>query len=152
MTTQTASRRSYWPHAIIGFFGVIIVLNFVLLFLAVQGYGGLLDTHPYEKGLVYDEELEKLRNFRDAGWTLTLESQPMHVTLRYRAGAPVNGAHVRLTALRPDDTSADLREELQAESDGGYRGRLSLRAGLWLLGIEIEHDGKKFSFKEQRVL
>ena len=152
MTSCAVPRRSFWPYGIALFFAGIFALNFFLLFLAVRGYGGLLDTHPYEKGLVYDDELAKVRNFQRLGWTLSLDATPIRVVLHDRDGAPIRGGTVRLAALRPNDSSADTRVELVEVEPGIYTAPASLKSGLWLLRIEITQGVESAVWREQKVL
>ncbi len=136
--------RSPWPFAIVVFFIVIAAVNGIMLTLAIRGYGGLLDENPYEAGVGYQDEIDALQAFKDAGWKAHVESSPLRVTLRTGDGEPITGALIRFHALRPNDAAQDVNVQLREESPGVYVSGDTLKPGTWLTRIAVVWRGRRY--------
>lgn len=143
---------STWPFSIVAFLIGIAVLNVSVLVLAARGYGGMLDQHPYLKGLSYDEERAGLRRFRDSDWKAELSFSPTILVLETSDGVAVRGANVTIRALRPNDPSQDLEITLSEVAPGKYRAENSLAAGRWIFEGSIVLDESVYRIRQQIVV
>lgn len=136
-----------WPLAITVFFAFIVLLNIQLLILAASGYGGLLDEHPYEKGLSYDRERAEQEKFEQSGWTMQLRVNPLQLSAFDADRSPISGASVHLHALRPNNAALDIDMSLKETSPGSYAGSVSLIEGRWIVGLMIDYGGETYRIK-----
>lgn len=150
--------RLTWPRAIILFFVTIAGGNIFFVTVAVTGlgsaagYGGLLDDHPYQRGLDWDREQQELKAFKDALWRASLESSPVRLNLTHRDGSPVTGAWVQLRAIRPNDSTLEREATLVERADGVYEAPETLAEGLWLITLSVELGGARYRLKEPVAL
>lgn len=138
---------------------VIIVLgvNIGFISLAFITSPGLVDQDYYENAQNYEENLVKYRTARAAlGWTYQTDF-PTHpvihnkalyrVSVVDKAGLPLTAARLRVNAYRPSDASADFDMHFSEIGAGIYEAEITyLLKGRWEITIDIEHEGKHFSF------
>jgi nitrogen fixation protein FixH len=137
-----------WPTGIACFFACVIGLNTYLATLAASGYQGILDEHPYVKGLQYDTEKEQLEAFVGSGWRATLRSAPASIVLRDKDGSPIRNARILLQALRPNSAKFDRELHLEEREAGVYSANEELARGRWLVSVVIDLDGREYRIHE----
>lgn len=94
--------------------------------------------HPYEASLRYDAD----RAARAAlGWSAEVdrtESRAVRFTLRDRAGRPLDGAAVAVTATRRDSSREVLRASGRPLGGGAYQADLAFAGeGTWVLALDV---------------
>ncbi|HHL39224.1 MAG TPA: hypothetical protein ENJ37_01835 [Deltaproteobacteria bacterium] len=136
---------SFWPVGIAAFLGVVFVVNFTFISLAVVHDDGLTDEDYYRKGLFYDD---RLRSERRLGWRVALslegagETAGVEVKVSRRGGGPLEGAVVTVERRRPATDRYDELYELAGEG-GLYGGVVDFPLrGLWDLKVTVEKDGE----------
>lgn len=130
-----------WPVGITVFFVVIVGVNAALVTLATRGYGGMLDQHPYQKGLEYDLRKEQLEAYRASGLRATLRTSPVRIEISDSSDSLVNDANITIRAIRPNSASADRQWLLPRQSPGVYGVEETLARGQWLIDITLERGG-----------
>lgn len=134
-------------HVLIGFlaaFGVVLVVNLTMMFLAIWGFPGLVSKSPYTEGQRFDAEL---RAERALGWRIGADWSAGRLAVRVEGaeGGPVEGLSVRATVGRPASDAYDVPLELTPEG-GAHVAAIDLGAGVWRVAIEAERaaDGARF--------
>ncbi len=150
-------RRSRWiPYAFIGFFGVVVLANAVLLVVAFGTWTGVAVPDAYERGLAYNRELERAAAQEALGWSGALETRQagertrVALTLKGPAGAPLERAAVRARFYRPTHEGHDLTVPLSAEGGGLYAAELALPLdGAWEVRVRAEREGDIWRLNER---
>lgn len=105
--------------------------------------------HDYQRNSEeYNAYLAQVRTQRERGWKLdngwvvrpTVGKPALfRLTVQERDGAPVTGAHVTGTFMRPSNIAHDTAFTMQEVSAGVYQASLSLPApGIWDLLLEVK--------------
>lgn len=126
--------------AMIGFFGVIFVVNGIFLYKALQTHTGVVSQQPYRKGLGYNERIAFERNQDSLGWqeTLTLGAGADTLTfeLKDKAGSPVTGLRVTGSIGRPSTVEHDAKLMMEEREPGRYVATFTAREpGGWLVDL-----------------
>jgi nitrogen fixation protein FixH len=130
--------------ALLGFFGVVIGVNGVMIALAIGTMPGLETEKPYQAGVAYNAEVDAARAQAARRWNVashvSRDAQgraSVTVTARDADGAPISGLAVAVRLLRPADQRGDRTVELSEREPGTYRGETAdMAAGAW--GVEID--------------
>lgn len=137
-------KKSLWPKAIIGFFAVVFLANGTFIYLALKSSDGLVEENYYEKGLNYDDLLQRQKRL---GWQIDLtfagdlkpgDTNDAKVVISDKTGAPIGDAKVRLVLKRPATNRYDRDFEL-TPSGCAYHGKLLVPAfGIWDISVRAE--------------
>jgi nitrogen fixation protein FixH len=112
-------------HVLIGmvaFFGVVIGVNLVFAYFAVDSWTGLTAKDTYRKGLNYNETLDDAQRQAELGWTsaVAYSGGSLRVTLREADGAPISDARVEALVRRPTHEGMDRTVTLMADPGGDF--------------------------------
>ena len=137
---------------VVAFFVVIIGVNAVFLTMAYRTHPGQVAPRPYEAGLLYNTELERLRVQEALGWRAALEARPdaVIVLLQDRDGQPLRGLKVTATLLRPATEQGRSVLTLTETAPGQYSGPRAGLSGVW--DARIDATGGGHSFMAERRL
>ena len=158
--TGSAWSSSPWPYAIVGFFVVLAIFNFVFVKLALQSSLPPISDHPYEDGLKYQEIITAKNAAKAAGISATYKisasdetgMRTVSVNILQQGGTPLREAKVTLRAYRFSAANMDLQAEL-TEHDGSYQTTLHLPlAGLWLFELSIASNGNVYFLDSREML
>jgi nitrogen fixation protein FixH len=129
---QLGGRGWWYPLILLGFLGVVILVNVFMAFLADATFDGEVTKHPYERGIDYNRNLAMARAQARMDWTVAERVVPLpaaagsadrlaRVTISYRnaAGRPVPGLDVTAIFSRPT-ADYDRRATLTMAADGTY--------------------------------
>jgi nitrogen fixation protein FixH len=130
--------------ALLGFFGVVIGVNGVMIALAIGTMPGLETEKPYQAGIAYSAEVDAARAQAARRWNVashvSRDAQgraSVSVTVRDANDAPISGLDVAVRLLRPADQRGDRTIELSEREPGIYGGETAdMAAGAW--GVEID--------------
>lgn len=125
------------------FFGVIIAVNTLLAYKAVETFPGLEVANSYVASQSFDKE----RAAQVAlGWTLDYGFADGKLTLSFqdKTKAPVEVQALAALVGRPTETAQDQVPEFSF-SDGKYVAPMTLDKGRWLIMVEAKAaDGTRF--------
>jgi nitrogen fixation protein FixH len=158
-TGRDVPRDRWIPWLIVGFFGIVVLANGVMVYLAVSSFTGLQTEGPYTRGLEYNRVLEAERAERALGWNVTVKFEPTgdrrgHIVARARdaVGAPLDGAVVTAHLVRPTQHGYDMQVTLAAESGGIYAADVELPlSGLWEIQTQIVHRSDVYRTAQRTV-
>ena len=68
-----ASRDRWIPWAFVAFFGVVLAVNAVMIWVAFVTWPGLETTSAYQKGLAYNRTLAASQAQEALGWRVDVE-------------------------------------------------------------------------------
>ena len=131
---------------VVAFFAVVIGVDAAFLTLAYRTHPGQVAPRPYEAGLLYNTELERLRVQEALGWRAALEARPdaVIVLLRDRDGQPLRGLSVTATLLRPATEKGRSVLTLTETAPGQYSGPRAGLSGVWDARIDATGGGHSF--------
>jgi nitrogen fixation protein FixH len=143
---------------LIGFFGLVIAVNLVMVREAITTFGGVDTPSSYQAGLNFKAE-EAAAAAQDAlHWQVDTKVVPdadgarVTVDIREATGAPVHGVAVTATLAHPIDERRDVVVVMNEAMPGLYSGKATAEAGQWILDIEVARDGRRVFRSRNRVV
>lgn len=138
---------------VVAFFAVVIGVDAVFLTLAYRTHPGQVAPRPYEAGLIYNAELERLRAQEALGWRAGVEARTggVVVLLQDRDGQPLRGLKVTATLQRPATEQGRSILGLTETTPGRYIGDRAGLSGVWDTRVEVGSPGEP-SFRADRRL
>ena len=134
-------------YIMIAFFGVIIVVNLVMLTAATRSWTGLVVENSYVASQKYNDMLTAAEEQKELGWTsgLVVTTRSAKARITGLKDAPIGGLLVKLALSRPvheaDDTTLDLVET----ASGEYAVEADLGTGVWIAElIATSASGQQF--------
>lgn len=130
----------------LGFFGIIIAVNLVMAWFAVQTFPGLEVRNSYVAGRGFNE---RLRDQQALNWTVEAEltGGQLIVRLLDETGAAAPVSTVTAILGRPTTEREDTTPELVFQ-DGAFVAQVDAAAGNWDLRIRAEAgDGTPFEYR-----
>jgi nitrogen fixation protein FixH len=126
--------------ALIGFFGVMLVVNAIFTYYAIATFGGGDTSKPYQKGLRYNETIAAAERQVDRGWQGAVSYSPqakrLAVNLSDRSGGPVPGVGLMGFVGRPVTDKDDVRLHFREQTPGVYVAEARLAPGQWIVSAE----------------
>jgi nitrogen fixation protein FixH len=154
--SETTARKSHWiPWTFVGFFGVVVVVNAVMIWFAVTTFTGLDREEPYLRGIDYNAVLEEQRRQEALGWTAAVAANGDRLAVEVvdRLEQPVAGAVVHAALTRPVNAALDFTAELEAAGAGRYAAPIDWPApGRWDVLVTVEQDGHVFQHHRRLVV
>lgn len=147
----TAAPRGRWiPYAFVAFFGVVLVANGAMLWIAFATWTGLETEGAYQKGLAYNRTLEQAAAQAALGWEVDLafaqedeRALAIEVTIADGHGNLIEEAGVSAAFLRPTHAGHDQVVAIPHRYGGAYAAAVELPfAGLWDVHLTIEAAGE----------
>jgi len=107
-----SGKRVAWYF--VAFFGIIALVNAVMVTLAIRTHSGLITDHPYEKGLAYDQVVEADNKQEELGWKGTIDHKngALHFILQDNNAQLLQWKKATATISRPTRSGIDLTVEL----------------------------------------
>lgn len=137
---------------VLGFL-VVIAVNGAMVYVALGSFSGLVTDRPYDRGRAYNTTLEARAKQESLGWTARFALEPqgdgtqrLLLEMLDRAGAPVAGATVDTTLVRPVERGHDRSVSLSERGAGRYAGAVALDLpGLWEARIVVMRGQDRFA-------
>jgi nitrogen fixation protein FixH len=132
-----------------GFFGVMLLANFIMAREAVKTFSGLDTDNPYDSGLAYNQDIAASKAQAALGWIVELTRTPdgqatqLTATVKDKAGQPVTGLDVSMHFLHPATRKFDREIVASAVADGIYAGAADLAPGRWEVEIDLKRNGER---------
>jgi len=127
-----------WPLALAGVLGVTVVANVVLIRLAADSNGAVVEPDYYRKAVAWDSTAAVARASATLGWTVDVQTEPVDargdarilVRVHDRAGRVVTGARTHIEAISNVEATRPLGADMTAAGDA-YVVTVPLRHGGW---------------------
>lgn len=131
---------------VVAFFALVVGVDAAFLVTAYRTHPGQVAPRPYEAGLIYNAELERLRVQDALGWRAGAEARAngLDVLMQDREGRPLTGLKVSATLQRPATEQGRAEVVLREEAPGQYGVDRAL-SGAWDARIEaVDAAGRSF--------
>ena len=147
----TAPGRSRWiPYAFVAFFGVVLLANGAMIWLAFATWTGLETEGAYQKGLAYNRVLLDAQAQASLGWDVDLEfvqqaerTLAIQLALADRHGDLIEEASVSAAFVRPTHEGHDQVVTIPHRYGGAYQAEVALPlSGQWDVQLTIEAAGE----------
>lgn len=138
--------------AVTAFFGLVIGVDAAFMMLAYRSHPGQVAARPYEAGLIYNAELERLRAQEALGWRAGVEARTggLDVLLRDRDGRPLIDLRVTATLQRPATERGRTELSLNERAPGVYVADHAL-SGTWDARVEASGQEGQRLVAERRL-
>ena len=145
---------------LLGFFGVVFGVNFLMMKLAIDTLPGTEVDSAYSASLAYEQDIVAARDQNARNWKVDAHIQrgadggaTLQVEARDDSGKPMSGLKFQGRLERPTDRRADQPVVLAEMGIGIYRGSAPLiAAGQWDLVLEGIAAGRRMFLSKNRVL
>ena len=144
---------------LVGFFGVVIGVNLIMMRLAIQTLPGTEVDSAYSASLAYEKEIATARAQSVRNWKVDAHVErsgqggaTLQVEARDNDGRPMSGLTFQGRFERPTDRRADLPVALAEVGIGIYRGSAeTIAPGQWDLVLEADRAGERLFVSKTRV-
>ncbi len=140
------SRAWVWPLGIVlTLVGFLSFLFGLLFYLSSQRFDLVTDNY-YEKGLQYEEQIQRIQRTLALGEAVALEHDPSRRALTIRFNHfPHQAVQGRVTFYRASNAALDFSIPIQLDSTGTQIVNTSrLVPGLWKVQLEWEVEGTSY--------
>ena len=145
----------YW---IVGFFGVVFVVNGIMVRAATSTFGGLETQSSYKAGLMFEQEVARAERQDELKWQVDgalvrgrTGAAVLDISVRSANGAPVTGLSAEARLAHPADSRLDQTMPLDRVSDGRFHGEDHAPAGQWELIVDFYRGGERVYRSRSRV-
>lgn len=148
--------KGHWiPWVFVGFFGVVLLANSIMIYNAFASWNGLAAQRSYDKGVAYNRNIEAQRRQDALGWNyvLTVADQRVDIALTDDQGKPLAGLLVMASMERPNDASLDFETAFERVALGHYRASFDgIQPGIWNVHLVAEKDAKRLVIDERVMM
>lgn len=158
--TVASVREIHGRHVLfilIGFFGAMLAVNGIFIYLAVSTFSGL-ESDAYQKGLHYNDRIDAAGRQAALGWSHSVAFGPngtVLVSVKDRQGEPVSGLSIGGEISRPVADRFTSTLDFRENTDGTYLApAASLQPGNWIVSLQARraesHGGETaYQIKER---
>lgn len=132
----------------VGFFGVIIAVNFTMARFATATFGGRVVENSYVASQEFNGWLEEAEKQRALGWNAVTTWRPDNRLAVQLSGVPA-GATVAAVARHPLGRLPDQKLAFVPNGDGRFLSTNALPEGRWLLRLEVTAAGQHWRREEE---
>lgn len=144
---------------LLGFFGVVIGINAVMMALAIGTMPGLESEKPYQAGIGYNVEIAAARAQAARRWTVASHidrDASGHAAVKVEArdsdGVPLTRLALTVLLMRPTDKRADRIISLTEQGSGSYRGEATdVAPGAWDVVLDAERGPERMFRSKNRI-
>ncbi len=155
-----AKRGSWIPWIFVGCFGIVLLVNGIMVYVAATTWTGIAVNRAYDKGLTYNRNLEAAERQEALGWEVSLVTDvradlvgTVEVALHDSDGAPLHRAEVVVAFERPTHEGHDFAVELVPNGAGTYTAPFTAPLpGLWDLRLVATKGSDRFVATERVVI
>jgi nitrogen fixation protein FixH len=143
---------------LVGFFGVIMGVNGVLIYEALSTLSGVDTDSAYQAGRMYERDVAMAKAQDGRHWRVDAKVTPspdgarLDVVALDAAGRPLGGLQASAVFERPPDRRLDRDVALAEDSAGRFHGGGAIAAGQWDLVIELSRQGEQLFRSKNRVI
>ncbi len=136
------------PWYFVLFFVVLAILDGTFVYLAFSTHTGVVTKQAYEKGLAYNEVLQRAEDQSQMGikQEVTYSQEGiLRWTLHTKESAPIDGAVVTAHITRPVQGGYDFDVVLLYKGDGVYELPIQTPLiGQWIAKLEAQWDTHRY--------
>ena len=143
---------------LVGFFGLVFIVNAVLVRAATSTFGGLETPSSYKAGLMFESEVARAARQQALRWQvdgkLTRDREGeaiLDISVRDAQGAPVTGLSADATLAHPADARLDQIIHLAKIGAGVFHGEALGHSGQWELIVDFYRGQSRVFRSRSRV-
>lgn len=149
MTEPDTARRAGSGKRVLfyflAFFGTILIVDSAFVYTALRTHSGEVTEQAYEKGLAYNQTLEKAREQPQLSERARYDAPVFRWQLNNPDGTAVSGAAVNVTFLRPVAQGSDFTISLQETAPGLYEAKpVFSHKGLWTAKLDARWNNQQY--------
>lgn len=147
------SPKDKWiPFYFVMFFVVIAITDGIFVYTAINTHTGVVTDQAYEKGLAYNDILEKARSQPNLQQKPSFQNGVLRWDLKTPGGEPLTMAQVSATLFRPVQDGYDFDINLEHAGNGVYEATINAPLpGLWKAKLTSTWDNKTYQTTYQFV-
>jgi nitrogen fixation protein FixH len=137
----------WFPHAMIAALGLVIVVNFLMVYDAYHTFPGVAGRDGFDLSNEYGRVLATVQRQTELGWQIEAEVADGRfpvLRLTDRTGAPLRVSAINALAERPVGPTDSTALEFRAAGDGRYQADTSLYSGQWDMMLTLQADGQEY--------
>ena len=142
----------------VGFFGLVFVVNAVLVKAATSTFGGVQTTSSYKAGLVFEQDVAKAEQQEALHWQIQGKlvrnggaEAVLDLSARDAKSIPLTGLAARARLAHPADERLDHVIALNTIGAGQFRGVTQAPPGQWDLIVDLFRDETRVFRSRSRV-
>ena len=134
----------------VGFFGVVILVNIIMARFAISTFGGTVVDNSYVASQQFNGWLAQARAQEKLGWTsqISLDARRRPVLVIRDATGGAAGFAASGTAHHPLGRAPDKVLAFASAADGRLVSATSLPAGRWLVRLKVTGPGASIRLRE----
>jgi len=143
---------------LLGFFGVVFLVNAIMVRAAVSTFGGVETSSSYQAGLAFGRETAAARAQDELHWQVAARVRPgwnatlVEIDARDASGRPIAGLTATAHLAHPNDRRADQDVPLSQGEAGQFRGTAQSVVGQWDVIIELSRGGERVFRSRNRIV
>lgn len=129
---------------LLGFFGIVLGVNIVMMRAAITTFGGTQTASSYQAGLNFAKDQAEAHAQAERQWdvgidvTGTAGARVFAFALKDAQGRWIEGGTVKARLVHPADVRRDLVLEPVAVAPGRYRAMAAVPDGQWQLATDLD--------------
>ncbi|MFN3819007.1 FixH family protein [Blastomonas sp.] len=134
---------------LVGFFAIIMAVNFTMARLAFSTFGGKVVENSYVASQHYNELLARAEAQDAMGWTQSVSldrTRHMRITLRQN-GQPLAISSAIATVSHPLGTVPSRALTMVRDGKGGMISTVPLEQGRWRVDLVVRHDAQEARYR-----
>ena len=147
----------YW---LLGFFGIVALMNGIMIYTALTTFRGVQLPNAYEKGVKYEQRIIAAEEQRKLGWKVDVTvgkndkgERAFTVSALDKDGAPLHNLTIDARLQHPTDEAGDQPVTIVESGPGLFKGIApTAHDGQWTLMFDLSQNGEKLYHEESRVL
>lgn len=143
---------------LLGFFGVVVGVNAIMVKAATSTFGGVETTSSYKAGLLFEQDVAKAERQDGLRWRVDGKlardkegDAVLDISAHDATGAPLAGLQAQARLAHPVDERLDHIISLKRIGEGLFRGRAPAQSGQWELIVDLYRDGGRVFRSRNRV-
>lgn len=130
------------------FFGLVVIVNFVMARFAVATFGGSVVENSYVASQKYNAWLADARRQEALGWTVVTRldaKRRVHVSAR-RMGGPLPAPILSAMLRHPLGRAPERAFAFEALAGGEFVSRDAVPAGRWILHLHLRSRSERYTW------
>jgi nitrogen fixation protein FixH len=150
---KNSAWRSPWVIGWVTIVAVVLMVNMLMVYLAIDANPGLVVEDYYERGQHYEKTMVA-RMEKDPGWKMQIDLSrepplatplPVGFSVVDKNGEPVVAEGVIFYAYRPSDADEDFSVVMVPQGPGRYLANVSFPLkGVWDTLVSVQKEGEEY--------
>ena len=145
---------------LIAFFGVVSLVNAIMIRFAVTTFGGVETSSSYKAGQMFEQEVARAERQDAQHWKIggtlvrdTSGEAVLAISARDEKGAPLSGLTAKARLAHPADERLDHTIALARIGSGEFKGEADAAPGQWELIVDLyKGDDRVFRSRSKVIL